>query len=62
MIKVIEKKEVPENCSTCLYGRGLGCGHADRKQDWMRYALLGNCPSYWLDQNRFEPVDGRYWR
>lgn len=26
-------------------------------KDWMRYGLLGQtCPSYWLDQNRFERI------
>ncbi len=69
MIQVIERKNVPENCSTCLYGpNSLGwdgkpsriacCGHADRQGDWMLYmmGLKANCPSYWLDQNRFERV------
>lgn len=63
---VYEKKYIPENCSTCLYGpnaigyngkivRRIGCGHADRQKDWMNYAIFGaSCPSYWLDQNRFE--------
>lgn len=66
MIEVIERKRVPENCSTCLYGpnargyngqfvRFAGCGHADRKDDWPIYAFgIRHCPSYWLDQNRFE--------
>lgn len=66
MILVKEKKRVPENCSTCLYGpnaigwdgnpvRGISCGCADRRNDWMRYAIYGApCPSFWLDQNRFE--------
>ena len=57
MIEVYETKKIPENCSTCLYGRGLGCGHADRQKDWVNYALRGyGCPSYWLDQNRFRRV------
>ena len=61
-MKVYEKKEVPRNCSTCLYGRGWGCGHADRQKDWMKIAMFGmHCPSYWLDQHRFEPVDGKRW-
>lgn len=65
MIYVTERKQIPENCSTCLYGPNavgydgqpvrLGCGHADRQQDWMLYGLglKGKCPSYWLDQNRY---------
>lgn len=62
-MEVFEKKQVPENCSTCLYGRclGAGCDHADRQGDWFKYAIFGGCPSYWLDQHRFEPVDGRRW-
>ena len=69
MIQVTERKIVPENCYTCLYGPNaigwdgkpigrLGCGHADRKEDWMLYGmgLKGPCPSFWLDQNRFERV------
>lgn len=57
MIEVYETKKIPENCSTCLYGKGFGCAHADRQKDWMNYALLGcRCPSYWLDQNRFRRV------
>lgn len=64
---VYEKKRIPENCSTCLYGpnargydgkfvRVIGCGHADRQGDWSLYSfgLKQHCPSYWLDQNRFE--------
>lgn len=54
---VIEKRDVPENCTTCLYGRPNGCAHADRQRDWMRYRVwmgLERCPSWWLDQNRFE--------
>lgn len=54
---VIEKKDVPENCATCLYGRPNGCAHADRQRDWMHYRMwngLEQCPSWWLDQNRFE--------
>lgn len=31
MKEVYETKKVPENCSTCLYGRGIGCGCADRQ-------------------------------
>lgn len=67
MIEVTERKRVCENCSTCLYGpkavgwngervRYAGCGHADRQNDWPMYAMgmRGQCPSYWLDQNRFE--------
>lgn len=66
MIDVCERKRVPANCKTCLYGPNaigwdgkpvgrMGCGHADRQRDWMLYAIYGAaCPSYWLDQNRFE--------
>lgn len=56
MAYVYEKKEVPENCSTCLYLRaiGVGCAHADRQKDHLRYVLFGNCPSWWLDHRRFE--------
>ena len=66
---VYEKKSVPENCSTCLYGpnsvgwdgtpvRRMGCGNANRQGDWMLYmmGLKCSCPSYWLDQNRFERI------
>lgn len=54
MINVYETRKVPENCSTCLYGRGIGCAHADHQDDWIRYAILDcGCPSYWLDQHRF---------
>lgn len=67
MIEVYEKKKVPQNCATCLYGPNaiayngkpigrMGCGHADRKGDWMKYGLFGGCPSYWLDQNRFSQI------
>ena len=55
MIEVYEKKRIPEDCSTCLYRGEFGCAHADRKEDWLQYRLYGKvCPSYWLDQNRFE--------
>ena len=67
MIQVYERKWVPENCKTCLYGpcavgwdgkpvNRRGCAHADRQWDWMQYMLgvIGPCPSFWLDQNRFE--------
>ena len=55
MIEVYEKTRIPEDCSTCLYGRPYGCAHADRKEDWLQYRLYDRvCPSYWLDQNRFE--------
>lgn len=58
MIEVYETKKVPENCSTCLYNMGFGCGHADRKNDWIKYAFLGyGCPSYWLDQHRYTRAD-----
>lgn len=69
MIKVIERKSVPEDCSTCLYGPNavgydgkfltrIGCAHADRQGDSMLYlmGLKSNCPSFWLDQNRFNRV------
>ena len=57
-IEVYETKKIPENCSTCLYGRGLGCGHADRQKDWLYYGLLGyGCPSYYLDHNRYRRVE-----
>lgn len=66
MAYVYERKQIPENCSTCLYGpnavgydgksvRSFGCGHANRQGDWMKYAIYGgDCPSYWIDHNRFE--------
>lgn len=66
MAVVYEKKQVPENCSTCLYGPNalrydgkpvgrIGCGNANMQNGWMRYAMLGvGCAHYWLDQNRFE--------
>lgn len=31
--------------------------NADRQKDWMHYRVwkgLEQCPSWWLDQNRFE--------
>ena len=57
MIEVYETKKIPENCSTCLYGRSLGCGNVNRQHDWLHYALIGGaCPSYWLDHNRFRRV------
>lgn len=62
MKEVYETKMIPENCSTCLYGRGFGCGNANRQKDWMRFSLLGiGCPNYWLDQHRFISVDGNRW-
>ena len=69
VVTVYERKKVPENCSTCLYGpnaisydgkqtRMMGCGHAGRQGDWMCYAMgLRKCPSYWLDQNRFQRAE-----
>lgn len=54
---VIEKRDVPEDCTTCLYYRFNGCANADRQKDWMHYRVwkdLEHCPSWWLDQNRFE--------
>jgi hypothetical protein len=44
-------------CTTCLYYRFNGCANADRQKDWMHYRVwkgLEQCPSWWLDQNRFE--------
>ena len=66
---VFEKKVVPSNCGTCLYGpnaldcygkpvKRMGCAHADRQDDFMFYMMFGAsrgvCPSFWLDQHRFE--------
>lgn len=54
---VIEKKDVPEDCTACLCYRFNGCANADRQKDWMHYRVwkgLEQCPSWWLDQNRFE--------
>ena len=62
MKEVYKSERIPENCSTCLYGTGWGCSHADRQKDWMFYGMYGaKCPSYWLNQNKYTPVDGRYW-
>ena len=65
MVNVKEISCVPENCITCLYKSRVnlvGCAHADRQADWMRYAMNlradNGCPSYWLDQNRFIRADG----
>ena len=54
-MEVIVRKQVPENCSTCLYWNfPHGCCHADRQKDWMVYKLsCRRCPSWWLD-HRFE--------
>lgn len=61
-IAVHEFKKVPRNCSTCLYGGGIGCGNANVGKEYLAYLYgLRECPHYWLDQNRFEPVDGRRW-
>ena len=58
MTTVYVKKEVPENCSTCLYFTGMGCAHADRENDWLKYAMLGfGCPSYWLNQHKYKRAD-----
>lgn len=58
MIEVYETKKIQENCSTCLYQMAFGCGNANRKEDWFKYAMFGyGCPSYWLDHNRFTPKD-----
>lgn len=46
---VIEKKDVPEDCTTCLYCRFNGCANADRQKDWMHYRVwkgLEQCPSW----------------
>lgn len=54
---VIEKRDVPEDCTTCLYYRFSGCANADRQKDWTYYRVwkgLKRCPSWWLNQNRFE--------
>ena len=69
MIYVYEKKSVQENCATCFYGPNavgydgkpvnrMGCAHADRQCDSMLYlmGLKNNCPSFWLDQARFERI------
>ena len=32
MKEIYEIKKIPENCSTCLYGRGLGCSNANVKE------------------------------
>lgn len=54
-MKVIEEKEVSEDCSTCLYASVFGCSHADRQKDWMYYMAnpWHKCPSWWLDHRRF---------
>ena len=44
-------------CGFDVLGRPNGCAHADRQKDWMRYRVwmgLERCPSWWLDQKRFE--------
>ena len=51
-IEVHEFKKVPRNCSTCLYGGGIGCGNANVGKDYLAYLYgLRECPHYWLDQN-----------
>ena len=41
---------------------GIGCGNANVGKEYLAYLYgLRECPHYWLDQNRFEPVDGRRW-
>lgn len=55
-MKVYEKKEVPRNCSTCIYFRNYECSRADRKEDWLSFAMFGeifglDCPSYRLDRD-----------
>lgn len=62
VIECYEKKKVPENCSTCLYSNGFGCGNANVKNNWIKYAFIGNgYPYFWLDQNRFHPVNLQRW-
>ena len=46
MIEVYETKKIPENCSTCLYGGGFGCGNSNRQKDWFRYMWLGYLEPY----------------
>lgn len=60
-IEVLTRAKVPRNCGTCLYNRAYGCAHADRQKDYMKYLMYGaHCPSYWLNQHKYTPVDGRY--
>ena len=60
-IEVHKVKKVPQ-CFACLYCRGIGCGNANVGKEYLAYLYgLRECPHYWLDQNRFEPVDGRRW-
>ena len=47
MLEVHEFKKVPRNCSTCLYGGGIGCGNANVGKDYLsdqkhngRYAVV----------------------
>lgn len=60
---------VVDGFTPCLYGPNavgwngkpvgrIGCAHAGRQDDWLLYAmgLKGSCPSFWLDQNRFQRV------
>lgn len=56
---IVEKKEIPEDCTTCLYGGYYKCANANRQQDWPLYALgvLVNCPSWWLDHQRYQKAD-----
>ena len=35
MLEVHEFKKVPRNCSTCLYGGGIGCGNANVGKDYL---------------------------
>lgn len=60
VVEVVESKKVPENCATCMYGRMCGCIHPNRQKDWKRYVdftwLDNNCPSFHLDQNRYNTV------
>ena len=63
MIEIYEKKKIPENCSTCLYqtctiGRFYGNANVSNG-DAFRYYILGKCPYYWLDHNRFTRAEGR---
>lgn len=51
-------KRIPENCTTCQFGRMYGCAHADRQKDWTRYVSFtwsdNECPSFNLDRNRYK--------
>ena len=41
------RDEDPKNCSTCIYGGYMWrCSNKERKEDYMRHKLFGNCPSW----------------